>query len=157
MTWVAESEWNTSAGLDAILVVDNDKNSAQKIRAELKRVGVQNHVHRVATVVEMLAYLHGYEQYADRAEYPWPAVIIMDSRLPGVDGFEADEWLRSHEDFSRIPVVMIGRKDQSEALKASGQQAGHGWMFKPFNGQEFEKFAKKLELPVDFGVGKLSP
>jgi DNA-binding response OmpR family regulator len=152
MSLVAEraENYKASAGLKSVLVVENEIASAQRIRDELKAAGLRNHVHCLATVAEMIAYLNGFEQFADREEYPMPAVIILDLTLPGVDGFEAVVWLRSHESFCRTPVIMIGRVDQMGALKATGNVGADAWLVKPFLAKEFETLAGRLQVPIVF-------
>jgi DNA-binding response OmpR family regulator len=139
-----------SVALKSILVVETWRHDASHIREEIKRLHVENHVHWVATVTEMIAYLKGMDQFGDREEYPLPAVIIMDLNLRGVDGFEGLEWVRSHEDFCKIAIVVIGREEQMGALRAAVTLGADDWLVKPFDAIEFERVATKLALAVEF-------
>ena len=156
MSVSAENEGQrvVSAGLKSILVVETWRQDATRIREELKHLHVINHCHWLETVSEMIAYLKGMDQFGDREEYPVPAVIIIDLNLRGVDGFEALEWVRSHDDFRRIAVIVIGREEQMGALRAAVKLGADDWMVKPFDALEFDRIAAKLKLPIDFAPGE---
>jgi CheY-like chemotaxis protein len=145
-----------SARLGAILVVENKEYDSLQIRQEMRKLGVLNHVHWVATTVEMIAYLFGIEQFGDREEYPLPVVIILDLTLPGVDGFETEEWLRCHPKFSKIPIIVIGTRDQMGALRAAVKVGANNWLVKPFAGSEFHRMAQEMDLPLEFRPGELA-
>jgi len=141
----------STTGLKSILVVENWQYDESQIREEFKKLNVRNHVHCMETVSEMIAYLKGIEQYSDREEYPIPAVIVLDLNLRGVDGFEALEWVRTHQDFCAIPVLVIGREEQMGALRAAVKLGADDLMIKPFDGAEFTRIVRQRRLAVEFG------
>ncbi|MES2310073.1 MAG: response regulator [Verrucomicrobiota bacterium] len=68
---------------------------------------------------EAIDYLKGKGKYQDRGQYPLPALIFLDLKLPYFQGFEVLAWIRTEEAFATIPVIIltssIEDKDQEKA------------------------------------------
>ncbi len=139
-----------SAGLKSVLVVDNEGEHCARIRDELRNLNLRNHVHCLTSAAEMIAYLNGFAQFSDREGYPLPAVLLVDLNLPLIDGFIVVEWIRSHEKFCRIPIVVMGRRDQAGALEAAVKVGADAWMMKPFDRAEFEWIVMKMPVLLEF-------
>lgn len=139
-----------SAGLKSVLVVDNEAEHCIRIRQELNDINLRNHVRCVTSAAEMISYLNGFAQFHDREEYPLPAVMLVDLNLPLVDGFIVIEWIRSHEGFCRIPIVVMGRPDQVGALEAAVKVGADAFMVKPFNRAQFEWIVMKMPVLLEF-------
>jgi CheY-like chemotaxis protein len=137
-------------GLKSVLVVDNEAEHCVRIREELRNLKLRNHVHCLTSAAEMIAYLNGFAQFRDREEYPLPALLLVDLNLPLVDGFIVVEWIRSHETFCRIPIVVMGRPDQAGALEAALKVGADAWLMKPFNRAEFEWIVMKMPVLLEF-------
>ena len=138
-----------SSALKSVLLVENEP-EAVLARHELKRVGLRTCLQCVDSAGEMIAYLYGIEPYEDREKYPMPSVIILDLRLPGVDGLEAETWLRTKSEFRAVPLIVMGTKDLVNELILAVQLGADGWMLKPFNGDDFQRLAADLDLDVTF-------
>lgn len=78
---------------------------------ELLRIGAATtpeavSFHLVQTGEQALAYLRGEAQYADRHAHPLPDLVLLDLRLPGMNGFEVLAWIRQHPEFSALKVFV---------------------------------------------------
>jgi CheY-like chemotaxis protein len=58
-----------------------------------------------------LAYLQGTHPYDDRGEYPLPALVLLDIKMPGMDGFDVLKWIRRQPEFFDLCVVMLTNSD----------------------------------------------
>src|SRR5262245_27794763 len=56
---------------------------------------------------EAVAYLGGQGKYANRAEYPLPVLVLLDLKLPRMDGFEVLSWIRQQEGIRGLPVIVL--------------------------------------------------
>jgi CheY-like chemotaxis protein len=156
MSAAAAGDWGgvwrgaTTTGIKCVLVVDSDDFESSCIREELKRLNLRDRVHCVSSAAELMAYLNGIEQFGDRDEYPFPALIILTVSLPGVDGVTTVEWLRSSPKFCDLPVIMLGRPVELLGYEAAMNAGAHGWMTKPFNGQDFLRIINENQIPLTF-------
>src|SRR3954466_1839678 len=80
----------------AILIVEDSTDDTILLRRLIERAGIANPVHSVATAEDATAYLEGTYPFSDRRQYPLPGVIMLDLKLPGVDGLRFLEWCKLH-------------------------------------------------------------
>ena len=103
-----------------ILHVEDDENDAILFRKACERAGLPAQTFRVDAADQARSYLLGEGIYADRILYPLPHIIVLDLKMPRMDGFEFLKWLRHEEKFAAIPVLVftasISREDKSRAL-----------------------------------------
>ena len=88
-----------------ILHADDDDDDVHFIHKAFEHAGL-NPVHRSPDGEDALNYLQGTGQYSDRKRYPYPDLLLMDLKMPRVNGFEVMEWLNSHAHF-RLPVIIL--------------------------------------------------
>jgi CheY-like chemotaxis protein len=103
-----------------ILHVEDDENDAILFQKACERAGLPAQIFRMDAADHARAYLLGEGIYADRASYPLPHIIVLDLKMPRMDGFEFLKWLRHTEPFAAIPALVftasISRDDKSRAL-----------------------------------------
>ena len=71
-------------------------------------------------------YLSGNGQYADRARFPEPHLILLDWKMPGISGLEVLQWIRSGSDHRNVPVIVLtssGRTDDVDTAYSAGANA----------------------------------
>lgn len=90
-----------------ILLAEDLPNDVLLIRRALNDAGVTNHFHVVGDGEECLAYLHGTRKYANREEYPVPNLLLLDLKMPKVDGFEVLRTLRGDKAFAALPIIIL--------------------------------------------------
>jgi CheY-like chemotaxis protein len=103
-----------------ILHVEDDENDAILFRKACERAGLPAETFRMDAADHARSYLLGEGIYSDRVRYPMPQIIVLDLKMPRMDGFEFLRWLRHDERFSAIPVLVftasISREDKSRAI-----------------------------------------
>jgi CheY-like chemotaxis protein len=151
-TTIADTEMvsRAAAPLQSILFVEDDTNDFIIARYELDRLNVRNPIIHVPTATEMFAFLAGDGGYSDRRKYPWPAVIILDVRLPDRNGIEAQAVLRSSLRHRKIPIISISGDERIALLQQSVELGANAWMSKPFEPSDFLAIVARLNLPVLF-------
>lgn len=104
-----------------ILHVEDDENDAILFRRACEKAGLPAQTFRVEAADEARSYLLGEGIFADRVRYPLPHIIVLDLKMPRMDGFEFLKWLRQNQSFSALPVLVftasISREDKSRAMK----------------------------------------
>src|SRR5688572_26914048 len=114
-----------------ILLVDDSNDDAVLFRHALQRAGLDNPTQVVPDVDQAIAYLEGTGPFSDRTQYPMPAILIMDVRLPNKDGFELLRWLGQRPHLRSLHVVVLtGMGDMREVSKAY-QMGANSFLTKP--------------------------
>lgn len=95
-----------------VLIVDDSEDDILLLRHVLEAADVVNPITVLRDGEQALAYLTGGGQYADRAKHPLPDVLILDLRMPLVDGFEVLQWIKQQSHLSdMLLIVLSGAKD----------------------------------------------
>lgn len=123
-----------------LLVEDNDAH-ALLVERNLARDALPNFIERVADGAEALAYLRREGRYHDRKT---PDVILLDLKLPKVDGIEVLDQIKRDEELRTIPVVMLTTSDEEkDRLGAYGQHV-NSYIVKPIEYDEFTQMVHDL-------------
>ena len=88
-----------------ILYVEDEPDDVLLLRLALKRSGLPNPLAVAVDGVEAIDYLAGRGLYADRGEHPFPGLVLLDLKLPLLDGFEVLAWVRQQPALATLPIV----------------------------------------------------
>lgn len=129
--------------LKPILLVEDNPNDIELTLIALEKTRLANPVVSLRDGEEALQYLRREGQWADRgAEIP--AVILLDKKLPKVDGHEVLKTVRSDEDLRRIPVVMLTSSREESDLLRSYDLGVNAYVVKPVQFEDFMDAIKDL-------------
>ena len=128
-----------------LLVEDNPDDELLTLRA-LKKNGVLNEVVVARDGVEALDYLFASGTHSGRDTGVMPQLILLDLKLPKVDGLEVLKRLRSDERTRLLPVVILtSSKEQQDMLDGYGLGA-NSYVRKPVNFEQFVRAVEQLKL-----------
>lgn len=96
-----------SAPVGAILIADDNPDDALYTKKIVEKLLLPFPVHAVLSGEEVFAYLEGRGAYESRAAYPYPILLLLDLRMPGVDGYEVLKWLETRREHRALPVVVL--------------------------------------------------
>jgi two-component system response regulator len=128
-----------------LLVEDNARDEALTLRA-LRKSNIANEVVVAHDGVEALEYLFCTGRYVDRNSDQNPQLVLLDLKLPKVDGLQVLEKIRADERTRRLPVVIFTSSNEEEDLVKSYNLGANSYVRKPV---EFEKF---LEATRQLGL-----
>src|SRR5216117_3858071 len=96
------------------LLVEDDKNDVFLVQREFKGAPANLRIEAVADGAEAIRYLEGEGEYADRINFPLPQVILLDLKMPRVNGFELLDWVRRRapNPLRTIPVVVMSSSSE---------------------------------------------
>jgi CheY-like chemotaxis protein len=136
-----------------ILHIEDDENDALLFQKACDRAGLPAVVQRVEAADEAMAYLLGEGVFGDRARFPMPHVIVLDLKMPRLDGFQFLKWLRQTEEFAAMPVLIftasISREDKSRAIA----EGANSYFIKPNSFEALVKLVEGMGMP---GGGRLN-
>jgi len=130
----------SNSPIEILLVEDNIHDAELTIRA-LKKVNLANNLVHVQDGEEALNFIFGKGQYADRDIQQRPKVILLDIKMPKVDGIEVLRQIKTNETTKAIPVVIMTSSREEQDLISSYQLGVNSYVVKPVN---FEAFAKAI-------------
>lgn len=125
-----------------ILLVEDDPAHAEIVRRNLEGGRIANRLEHVADGQAALDYLYRRNGFSDPARSPRPGIILLDLRLPKVDGLEVLKAIKSDPELVRIPVVIL-TTSAAEADKARAyDNHANSYLVKPV---EYSHFAELME------------
>src|SRR6266404_306053 len=104
---------------DCVLLAEDAGAEVDLLRWAFRKAGLPNHIIDVPDGAAVIEYLKGTTPFSDRAQYPFPRLLLLDLKMPKVDGFEVLAWLRTRLEFSSLPVVVLS----SSVFQADSQKA----------------------------------
>jgi CheY-like chemotaxis protein len=122
--------------LRPILLVEDNPNDVELTLIALEKTRLANPVVSLRDGEEALQYLRREGQWADRADEN-PAVILLDKKLPKVDGHEVLREVRGDEKLKRIPVVMLTSSREETDLLRSYDLGVNAYVVKPVAFDDF--------------------
>ena len=128
-----------------LLVEDNPDDEILTLHA-LKKNHIGNRVFVARDGAEALDFLFCQNQYADRNPNEMPQLILLDIKLPKIDGLEVLRRIREDERTSLLPVVILtSSKEQQDLLEAYKNRA-NSYMRKPVDFNQFAESVHQLGL-----------
>lgn len=128
-------------GQNILIVEDNDDHAELIYRCFADR-GMEKELRRVSDGEQAVQYMLGEGRYADRTQYPLPGLVLLDLRLPKVDGLEVLRIIKETENIRHIPVVMLTSSTNEKDLMRAYQSFVNSYLVKPL---EYDDFVRLME------------
>lgn len=130
----------------SILLVDDNPNDRMLTVRALKKSNIANQIDEVKDGQEALDYLFAEGDFAHRDASDLPQVMLLDLKLPKLDGLEVLERLRAHPSTRRLPVVMLTSSKEQQDLIRSYDLGVNSYVRKPVDFNEFSDAARQLGI-----------
>ncbi len=128
-----------------LLVEDNPDDEALTLRA-LKKNNILNEVVVTRDGAEALDYMFAQGIYAERDINNLPEVILLDLKLPKIDGLEVLERLRAHEHTRRTPIVILTTSVEERDVARSYESGANSYIQKPVDFDQFMEAVRQLGM-----------
>jgi CheY-like chemotaxis protein len=119
-----------------ILIAEDSEADIFFLLRVMDQAGVLNPIYVVRNGTEALAYLEGTGRYADRAAYPLPGIVLVDLKMPGIDGFEILRWKRRHRDLRNILMVAVSSYDGVYGINLAYETGADTFLSKPLASED---------------------
>ena len=129
-----------------ILLVEDNPNDEELTLYALKRNNISNHIQVVHDGAEALEYLFCTGPYAHREINNPPKVVLLDLKLPKVDGLEVLEKIKADARTRIIPVVMLTSSQEERDIIESYQLGVNSYIVKPVDFEQFTEVVRHLGL-----------
>ena len=131
------------APLKRILLAEDSANDVELTLAALSEHNLANEVVVVHDGAEALDYLFNRGKFAGHAN-GLPVVVLLDLKMPKVDGLEVLRQMRAHPELKHVPVVMITSSREEQDLVRSYQLGVNAYVVKPVDFQQFVDCVKQI-------------
>ncbi len=128
-----------------ILLVEDDPKDVELTLTALEEYNLANEVVVARDGAEALDYLYCRGEFAGRANDN-PAVLLLDLKLPKVDGLEVLQQIKSDENLRMIPVVVLTSSQEEKDMVASYKLGVNAYVVKPVDFHEFVNAIKELGM-----------
>lgn len=127
-----------------ILIADDDVGHARLIEKNLQRAGLHNPIERFLSGQEILDFLfgRGARKRAKEAAY----LLLLDIRMPQVDGVEVLRQIKADEQLKKIPVIMLTTTDDPREVERCHQLGCSNYVVKPVAYDRFAEAIKQVGL-----------
>ena len=129
-----------------ILLVEDLRTDAILIQRALKKGGIATPIKWVRDGQEALDYLFRQGAYENQHDLPMPGIILLDLKLPKVNGFEVLKKIKNTEKLRRIPIVVLTASDQSRDIDTAYDAGANSYLVKPVTLSAFIEVAGKIKL-----------
>lgn len=109
---------------DTILLAEDEEADVLLMQRIFERLHLPYRLETVSNGEDAIHYLGGEGRFANREEYPWPVLLILDSRMPRKAGSEVLAWLKTREDLPPLFVVTLTSSSQANRVPATLEQHG---------------------------------
>lgn len=147
------------------LLVEDDPNDVYFVKKEFQSAPVNVSLIHVGDGRESIRYLLGEGEYEDRQKHPLPNVILLDLKMPGLDGFQFLKWLRTESpgDLHLLPSIIMSSSAVQKDIKRAYALGANLYMCKPVNWDVFKErirllgvfWAMHIEVPEIPALGLL--
>ena len=122
---------------ETILLAEDNEDHVFFIRRAFMRARFVNPLQVVGDGVEAVAYLRGEGKYSDRKVFPFPALLLLDLKMPNKDGFQVMEWIRDQPGMQGLKIVVLTTSDRIFDVKRAYELGASSFLTKPLNVHEF--------------------
>lgn len=129
-----------------ILLVEDNMSDAELIIRTLRKINLANNLVHLKDGAEALEFIFATGEYAEREKKNVPRVILLDIKMPKVDGIEVLRQIKSHEETKIIPVVIMTSSKEEQDIVKSYELGVNSFVVKPVDFKDFAKAVSELGM-----------
>src|SRR6266699_6828800 len=128
-----------------ILLVEDREDDVTLIQKAFEKAGVKNPMQVVRDGEKAVWYLAGEGEFANRAEYPLPWLVLLDLKMPRVDGFEVLAWIRKQPWLKKLGVIVLTSSEYIHDVNRAYQLGANSFLVKPLEFEDAVQLSKLIE------------
>jgi len=130
--------------MSPILIVEDRPEDSEWLLKQLRKVCVSNPCQVVTSGNEALKYIDGQAEYADRTRYPFPKILLIDLRMPGMSGFELLGEIRRRRECKEILRIAVSGLDDLDDIRGAWRSGASFFLQKPCLPADFEGLIQRF-------------
>jgi CheY-like chemotaxis protein len=128
-----------------ILYAEDDHHYGALMENVFRQAGLPHHLRIVKNGSEVVAYLRGDGRYSNRFAYPLPGVVLLDLKMPVMNGFETLAWIRQKSPNPQQPVVVLTCSEDLTDIKKAYELGANSFLTKPPNVDDLLNMVRTLD------------
>jgi CheY-like chemotaxis protein len=128
-----------------ILLVEDSRMDVELTLDAFREARLANTISVASTGQAALDYLFGRGSYADRTTYPLPNLILLDLKLPGIDGHMVLRQIKGTPELKRLPVIILTSSKEEGDRALSYDNGANSYLVKPVSFEGFLDVVRQLE------------
>ncbi len=128
-----------------ILLAEDDPNDVLLIQRAFQKAGMRQLLRVVRDGQQAIEYLSGQGNYANRERFPLPFMLLLDLKMPGIDGFEVLRWVRAHAESKRLLVVVLTSSNLQSDVDRAYDLGANSYLVKPVAFDEMVNLVQRFE------------
>lgn len=128
-----------------ILHIEDNEDDQFFLRRAFAAAHVENAIHFVDDGQKAIDYLAGQGVYADRLAYAVPCLVILDLKLPKKHGLDVLKWIRAHEEFKSIVVVILSSSPLRNDVDTAYNIGANSFIVKPLTAEQMIQIARLIK------------
>jgi CheY-like chemotaxis protein len=128
-----------------ILVADDDEYDIEFLRRAFAQAEVSNPLQVAQDGQEAIDYLSGAGPFADRSQFPLPSLLLLDMKMPRINGLEVLRWIREQDEFYCMPVIMISSTVRPVEITEAYRRGVNAFVTKPTGTPERTELARMIK------------
>jgi CheY-like chemotaxis protein len=132
-----------------VVIVDDDPYDAVLSEGVIHELQPRFPVQILTSGEDLVTYLQGNDLYRDRSRYPLPGLVLLDLKMPKMDGYAVLEWLKTHPEHAQVPIVVLsGCVDMVEQVTKAYGQGAHAFLTKPVQLRDIQSILSLLKISI---------
>jgi CheY-like chemotaxis protein len=128
-----------------ILVAEDDPTDAFFLQRAFSKAGISVKLHFVRDGQEVIDYLRGDKPFEDRNAHPLPHLLLLDLKMPKLNGFDVLDWLKRQPGLKRLLVVIFTSSEESQDINRAYDLGANSYLVKPHAIDDLMRVVERLE------------
>ena len=121
-----------------VLYVEDNADDFDLFKLASSKCGTPFNLQHVADGEQAVAYLSSAGNYVDREEFPFPDLVLLDLKIPRLDGFEVLQWIRTNPPTRTLPVVVLAGSSFRADIRRALELGANSYAAKPAKFEELQ-------------------
>ena len=128
-----------------ILLAEDNETDALLLKRAFEKADVDTPLTVVRDGQEAVSYLRGEKQFSNRQEHPFPILMLLDLKMPLMDGFDVLSWLKDQPELKRLLVVVLTSSNLQADIDRAYDLGANSYLVKPTGFDRLIDLTKRLE------------
>ena len=128
-----------------ILIAEDNETDAMLLKRAFAKAGSGAPLKIVRDGKQAVSYLRGEGEFTDRSSHPYPLLLLLDLKMPLMDGFDVLSWLRGEPGLKRLLVVVLTASNLQADIDRAYDLGANSYLVKPTGFESLIELTKQLE------------